>query len=152
MISANAHKYKIETDYEIKALLMQSAIFYSICQPILPLSGARDRRAGIKPRALNMLRMGWPPSSHPNPTSSIKTAVPLAQHEGNQVWYWKPNQLLSAGEAMDLAGEPIATTLLNQHKLWRHSRYFSLYPTIGVAAFTTQQGNFPLQQMETITA
>lgn len=39
-----------------------------------------------------------------------------SQQEGNQAWYWKCSQLLSAGEVMDLRGEPTTTTLLNQHK------------------------------------
>lgn len=49
VISAHARKYKIETDYELKALSMQSDIFYSIFLPILPLSGARGRRLGSNP-------------------------------------------------------------------------------------------------------
>lgn len=57
VISAHAPKYKIETDYELKALSMQSDIFYSIFLPILPVWGTRQE-VGIKPRALNMLSMG----------------------------------------------------------------------------------------------
>ena len=39
---------------------------------------------------------------------------PAAQ-EGNHAWHRKMSQLSSASEAMDRGGEPVVTTVLNQH-------------------------------------
>lgn len=63
-------------------------------------------------------------------TNSSLIRLKTPQQEGNHTWYWKPRQLLRAGEVMDLRREPIATTLLNLHNPKAHFKYLSLYSQI----------------------
>lgn len=70
------------------------------------------------------------------------------EQDRNENRYWKPSKIFSASEFMTLRGEPLSTTLLNQHKLWILNTCSYIHSCV---ILTDHKENFSMKQTKTFT-